>query len=461
MSLTSALSIATQSLFNATAEIENSNNNIANANTPGYSREIVELQSIASGWSGGIPQAGGGANLLGFQSVRDELLQRQIQSETQTQGQSNAQSAALAQVQPLFATSTQDIGTQMSAFFTSLSTLSTNPQSATAREGVLAAGQNLADAFNSVSGSLSQQQTALNSQVTSDVSQINTLTSQIAALNPQIASATSQGKDPGALEDQRDQLVQSLSKLVGVSETQTEDGITLTTTSGTPLVVGSTADALQTTTGADGMQHVLDAQGNDITAGLSGAGGDIGGTISVRDSSIPQLQNSLDTLANQFANAFNAVQAQGFDQNGNAGGNFFTVPATVAGSAASIKVALTNPNQVAASSDGSAGSNGNVQAMLNLQSAALPSGQSPVDTYASIVYSAGNMASQAQATSSATSSSLMQLNAQLSSVSGVSIDQESADLVQWQQSYEAAARVISTVQSLFQVTMSMGTSAAE
>lgn len=455
MSLTSSLSIATQSLFNASAEIENSNNNIANANTPGYTREVVELRSIAASWSGGTPQAGGGANLVGFQSVRDELLQRQIQAETQTKGQADAEVSAMAQVQPLFATSSQDIGTEMSALFSNLSTLSTSPQSTSAREGVLAAAQNLADAFNSVSGSLSQQQNGLNSQVTADVSQINALSSQIAALNPQIATAQSQGKDPGALEDQRDQLVQSLSKLVGISQTQTEDGITLTTTNGTPLVVGNTANALQTTTGTDGMQHVLDSNGNDITSNLSG--GDLGGVISVRDTSIPQLQNNLDTLANQFATAFNAMQTKGFDQNGNPGGPLFTVPATVAGSAASIKVAITNPSLIAASSDGSAGSNGNVQAMLDLQSAALPSGKSPVDAYAAIVYSAGNMASQAQATSSATTSSLLQLNSQLASVSGVSIDEESANLVQWQQSYEAAARVITTVQSLFQVTMQMGT----
>ena len=79
------------------------------------------------------------------------------------------------------------------------------------------------------------------------------------------------------------------------------------------------------------MQQVLDQNGTNITASLSS--GDLGGTIQTRDQTIPGLLTQLDTLANQFATAFNAAQAKGFDQNGNTGQNFFTIPATVAGSA--------------------------------------------------------------------------------------------------------------------------------
>jgi flagellar hook-associated protein 1 FlgK len=458
MSLSTSLSIATQSLFNATAEVENAHNNIANAQTPGYTREVVNLQSVSAG-SSGAPQAGGGAMVQGFQSVRDELLQGQIQSESESQGNANAQLSAMQHVEPLFTTSTQDIGTEMTALFTSLSNLSTNPENSTARQGVLSAAQNLASAFNSVSNSLTQQQTGLNSQVSQDVSQINDLASQIAALNPQIAAMTAQGKDPGALQDKRDQLVLNLSNLTNVSVTRTESGITLTTGNGTPLVLGSKAIPLQTQTGTDGLLHVMDSNGSDITSTITG--GDLGGTIAARDTNIPQLLNGLDALASQLGSAFNQVQAQGYDLNGKAGAALFSLPTSVKGAAAGIKVAVSDPSLIAASSDGSSGSGGNLQAFQALQTTALPSGQAPTDAYASLVYSAGSIVAQAQAASTASSSSLNQLNTQRNSVSGVSIDEESANLVQWQQSYEAAARVISTVQALFQVTMSMGTASAE
>jgi flagellar hook-associated protein 1 FlgK len=117
--------------------------------------------------------------------------------------------------------------------------------------------------------------------------------------------------------------------------------------------------------------------------------------------------------------------------------------------------------QIAASQDGSTGDNGNVANFNSLQTAALPSGQSPTSAYANLVFQVGNFAANATAESGATTASLLQLNDQLSSVSGVSIDQESTNLITYQTAYEAAARVVTTIQALFQVTMSMGTSAAE
>jgi flagellar hook-associated protein 1 len=458
MSLNASLSIAVQSLTAADGALQATNNNIANANTPGYSRQTVVLQSATPTDEGSI-SLGNGVVLEGFQSVRSELLQMQIQQQTQAQSGANAQLGTLQQIQPVFTTSSQDIGTQMGAFFSSLSSLSTDPTNSSLRQGVLTAGQNLASAFNSVSNTLTSTQTGLNTQVDQDVSQINQLTQQIAALNPQLAALKASGQDGGSLQDQQDQLVLSLSKLTNVAVTKTESGDTLTTGNGTPLVVGAQSDALQTTTGSDGAQHVLNQNGQDITSTLTS--GDLGGTIQTRDQIIPGLLSQLDTLADQFGNAFNAAQAQGFDQNGSVGGNFFNVPATIGGAAAAINVAITDPTAIAASSDGSSGSNGNVTTLSAVQTADLPAGETPTDTYAGLVYQVGNLTSQASAESSATTASLLQLDDQQSSISGVSIDEESTNLIRYQQAYEAAARVVTTIQALFEVTMSMGTSAAE
>ena len=104
----------------------------------------------------------------------------------------------------------------------------------------------------------------------------------------------------------------------------------------------------------------------------------------------------LNTLASQFATAFNAAQAQGFDSNGNTGRNFFTVPSSTAGAAAGISVAITNPAQIAVSSDGSAGSNGNVANLSAALTNALPSGQTAAQSYASLVYPSGQCHLQCQ-----------------------------------------------------------------
>jgi flagellar hook-associated protein 1 len=457
-SINSVLSSAVQSLIAETGALQITNNNIANANTPGYSREVPVFDEVAPTINGSS-SVGNGVVLQGYQSVRDELVSNQIQQETQAQSSANAQLNTLQQIQPTFTTSTQDIGTEMSALFTSLSSLSTDPASSSERQGVLTAGSNLAHAFNTASNVLTTQQAALNSPVGQDVSQINQLTQQIAALNPQIAQLTSTGQDGGSLQDQQDQLVLKLSSLTNVSVTQTAQGETVTTGNGTPLVVGSQSFALQSATGSNGTQHVLDSNGIDITASLSG--GSLGGMIQMRDTTIPNLLSQLDTLANQFANAFNAAQAKGFDQNGAVGGKFFNVPATVAGSAGAISMAITNPAQIAASSDGTAGSNGNVANLSAVQTSALPGGSTPGDTYANLVYQVGSLTSNANAESTATAASLLQLNDQLSSVSGVSVDQEASNLITFQTAYQAAARVVSTMQSMFTTTLAMGTTAAE
>ncbi len=451
MNLNATLSTAVQSLFVSSAEIQTTNNNIANANTPGYTRESVSLSESLPDGSG----LGTGVELTGYQSVRDELLQGQIQSQTQSQSGATAELNTMQQVQTVFSSSTSDISTQMSALFSSLSSLAATPSDSSLRQSVLTAGQNLANTFNSASTSLTSLQTSLNSQVTQDVSQINQLTQQIAALNPQIQAAQAKGQGAGTLQDQQDQLVLSLSKLTNVSTTKTENGITLTTGNGTPLVVGTNSYALQTTTGTDGMTHVLDTNGVDITSTIQG--GDLGGTLQARDKDIPAVLNKLDSLANDVATAFNAAQAKGYDANGTAGVNFFSIPSTVAGSAAGIKVSLTDPSQIAASSDGTTGSSGNLSSFADIETSKLAtSGDTPVNTYANLVYQVGTMVSTANTTVTATTSSLQQLNDQLSSVSGVSIDEESANLIRYQQAYEAAARVVNTVSTLFSVTMNMG-----
>jgi flagellar hook-associated protein 1 FlgK len=452
--LNSVLSIASQSLQAQELEMQVTNNNIANANTAGYARETVSLSEAAPTQYGNA-EVGDGVTINGVTSVRDDLLTLRIQQQTSAQSAASAQVNALDQLQTLFPSSGTSLASSLSSFFNNLSALSSDPSSSPDRATVIQSAQTLVSQFNSISAGLSGPASALNSTVTSDVSQINQLTSQAASLNQQLVEQGAQGQNTGPIGDQLNQVELQLSQLTNISVTHSNQGDTITTGSGTPLVIGSQSYALSTGTNASGNATILDGGGNDITSQISG--GDLGGTIQVRDTQIPALLNSLDTLANQFATAFNAAQAKGYDANGNAGAALFSVPATVAGSAAALSLTTTNPSAIAASSDGSSGSNGNVANLTALQNSALPSGLSATQQSANLVYQIGSYTSTATTDSTSIAQSLTSLNNEQASISGVSTDQESANLIQFQQAYEAAAKVVSTIQSLFQTTIDMVT----
>ncbi len=441
--LNTSLLISTQALEVAQGALNATSNNIANANTPGYTREVPQFSESPLSLAGN-EIIGGGVSLTGLQSVRDELLNLQIQNQTSLQSSADTQSSSLQQIQAYFTTTGTDIGSALSAFSGDLTQLSATPSNSAVQQEVLSSGQDLANAFNSTANGLTSAQSGADTQVTQTVAQINSLTSQIAQLNGQVAQLEAAGKDGGTTEDQRDQLVQQLSALTGVTVMQTSDGETITTGNGTPLVMGNSSYSLQTTTGSDGMQHVLDYTGKDITSSIQG--GQLGGAIQIRDQVIPGYLAQLNTLASQFAASFNAAQAKGFDSNGNAGQNFFSVPAS--GAAAGLSVSFTDPSLIAISSDGSAGSNGNVANLSAALTSALPSGQTVAQAYANLVDNVGTDASDASTQSTAIGQNLLQLNNQQGSVSGVSIDEETTNLIRFQTAYEAAARIVSTIQQL-------------
>jgi flagellar hook-associated protein 1 FlgK len=436
------------------AALDTTSNNIANANTPGYTREIAQFDENQENVTP-TSVSGGGVTLEGIQSVRDELLNLQIQQQTSLQSSADTQNSLLQQVQTNFSTTGNDIASELTAFSSSLAQLSATPTNTAVQQDVISAGQNLAQSFNTTAQGLQSTQSSADQQVTQTVSQINSLSQQIAQLNAQLNEPQPANSNGGTTEDQRDQLVQQLSQLTGISVSQSSDGEVITTGNGTPLVMGSQAFSLQTTTGTSGFQQVLDSNGNNITSDIQG--GQLGGAITTRDQTIPQFLSQLNSLATQFASAFNAAQAQGFDSTGNKGQAFFTVPSG-SGAAAGISVALTSGSQVAISSDGTSGSDGNIANLSAAVNNALPSGVTPANAYSNLVFSVGNAASNTSAESTAVGQNLLQLTNQQSSVSGVSIDEETTNLIRYQTAYEAAARIVSTIQALSTVTLDMGSS---
>ncbi|HTZ82396.1 MAG TPA: flagellar hook-associated protein FlgK [Candidatus Acidoferrales bacterium] len=453
-SLSSSLAIALSGLSAEEGALEATTNNVANVNTPGYSREVPEFETADPVVVDPLT-LGSGVTLKTIESVRDPILESQIQQETQTQGQLNALVSALSQTQTNFTSTTGDIGTAISNFFDSVNQLSTSPSDLSLRQNVLTAAGNVASAFNTAANNLSSQRTSLDQSVGQTVQQINQLTSQIAQLNTQISNVQNTGEDAGTFIDQRTQLIDQLSSLIDVSTIPTDNTLTLTTASGTPLVVGQTSFQLTTQLDSSGTQHIF-SQGSDVTSTI--VSGQLGGILEARDQQIPAFQTQLDTLASGFANSVNQVQTAGYDLNGNAGSNLFTPPPSGSGAAASLSVAITDPALIAASSDGTSGSNGNAEAMYALRNQGIISGQSPTDYYSGIVFNVGSAVSNANASQSASNLVLQQLNDQRSSVSGVSLDEEAANMMRYQQAYAASAQVISSINTMMEDIINMKTS---
>ena len=327
---------------------------MANVNTPGYSREVPIL---AASDPITIPPLtyGSGVTLKSIESVRDSILESQIQQETQTQGQLGALVSALTQTQSSFTSTSGDIGTAISKFFNSINQLSTSPADVSLRQNVLTAAGNVASAFRVASNNLMAQRLGLDQNVDQSVGQINQLTGQIARLTSQISNIENVGENAGTFIDQRTQLIDQLSGLIDVSVVPSGKTIMLTTASGTALVAGNTSFQLSTRMNSSGMKQIF-AQGSDVTASI--VAGELGELFQARDQEIPDIQSQLDTLAAGLANAVNGVQTSGYDLDGNAStGNvlFSAPPASGVGAAATISVAISDPRLLAASSDGTGG----------------------------------------------------------------------------------------------------------
>jgi flagellar hook-associated protein 1 FlgK len=395
-------------------------------------------------------------------SQRDRILEIRVQQQTQAQSQSAVVDSTLTQVENIFSlsssttsASTTVLGTAAENFWTSLSALSSNPADTATKQGVLSAATALASAFNSAANQVAQIKSGLDLQAVSIVSQVNSLSATIADLNKKIA-VLSPAADAGTLEDARQTAIAQLSTYIGVDQATSENnGITLTTGSGQLLVGGNVAYPLRTST-VGGSVHIFSTTSSeDLTTQITG--GQLGGVIVARDTALPAVMSSLDTLASSIATSVNAQNAAGLDGYGHAGGNLFNVPSSVSGAASAITASVTDPKLVAAAGAGEGSSgNSNAQALAGLATSSIVSGTTASDFFAAFLGQLGTAAAAATSYNTQQLATLTQLTTQRDSLSAVSLDHEAADLTQYQRSYQAAARVFSVVDSLMAGAINLG-----
>jgi flagellar hook-associated protein 1 FlgK len=454
---------ADQAALNATA------NNVANQNTAGYTRQVASFSSGDTVTLSGLGGANGVRNISGpsvtTTSARDRVLEQRVQQQMQLQSSTSAQSGALAQIQDVFnvsggsttAGSTQ-IGTALDTFFSSLTALAGDPAGAATQQGVLSAAQNLASQFNSASTQLAQVGSSLNGDLSTSVTAVNSLTKTIAGLNRQIAEV-SPNADAGPLEDQRQLAIEQLSQYVGLDQIRTENnGIALTTQGGAVLVSGATASALTATT-TGGTTRIFDSSGTDVSAGIQG--GSIGGQLTAQNLDLPAVTSALDALAYRVATAVNAQNQAGTTTTGAAGGAIFSVPATAAGAAATISVIPTSAGAIASAGTGEGESgNGNATALANLALTTDATGTTISGSLGVMLAQVGSSASSLSEQNTTQQATLTQLTTQRDSTSAVSLDTEAANLSQYQKSYQAAAQLLTVLDSLMATAINLGTQTA-
>jgi len=458
--LTGLLYLSQNSLDATQAALDITSNNVANANTPGYTDEVATWNELDTVSLSGNAASGMGATVSAV-SQRDPVLNQRVQQQTQSVSASSAENTALSDLQSIFGLTTNSsssasttLGTDINAFFNSFSSLQASPSDASVRQAVLSAASTLATDFNSAASTISQQTAGLNQQATAVVSNVNSLLNSLAQLNLQITS-TSPNADAGTLEDQRQQDLTQLSGLVGFDQIKSaNNGLTLTTANGQPLLSEGQTFPL-TTSLVSGNVHIIAGSGQDITSTLTG--GQLGGILTSRDQDLTQASAALDSLAYSIGSAVNTQNQAGLDASGNPGSAIFTLPTSASGAASAIALATTDPSAIAAAAagQGSSGST-NASALAGLANSNLVNGQPPTTFFASFLTQLGSKVAQVQQENTTQQASLTQLTTQQSATSSVSLDQEAANLTLYERSYDAAAKVFTIVDELMAVAINLG-----
>ncbi len=315
-------------------------NNVANATTPGYSRQLASLTERTPDATAGT-YIGNGVDLTGVSRAYDQFAVNQLRTGTGVLSQQTAYLNIANQVDTLVGGSTNGVSSAITSFFNAWQTLASNPSSVSNRQNVLSQAQGLASSLSQTASQLNALNANANSQIQSTVGTINSLAASIAKLNQTIAVATgaTSGSSPNDLLDQRDQLLTQLSALTSVKTNLESNGaIDVFIGNGQPLVIGTQTTPLAT------VPNGYDATKLDISYGGGAAkqvitssltGGQLGGLLQVSSQLIQPTLNALGQVATGVAVLVNSQQAQGFDQNAKLGQAIFTVAAPQALGAAS------------------------------------------------------------------------------------------------------------------------------
>ncbi len=455
--LNGILNIARDALQTSQAELDTTGHNIANASTDGYTRQRVVTEA-STPLQTTFGYLGSGVEINRIEGVRDAYVNSQVMNLNSGLSQSAADQQTLTAVQGIFSetsTSTGGLTAQLNAFFSAFQTLSQNPEDTGIRQTVLQTGINVATTFNNLNTQLQNAKYQVGQQIDADVTKINQLASTIAGINQQILANAGSSRNSSDLQDQLNSAVSELSNLVNVKVVTDANGAANVTAGGAVLVAAGNAYQFKMTQTATGI--TVGRADSSVPATVSS--GEIASLINSYDNLIPTYSAQLDSIANTLVKTINSFNSTGYtlSTNGNppeTGKTFFQ--GTSAGSIQISPDILSNLNNIAASSSGDPGNGENAAAMANvLNAAVMGNGQSILNAYEALVNRVGTDTQQAGNNVQTLQTEQNQMKAYQTSISGVSLDQELTNMIQYQHSFEAAAKVVTTADSMYQTIIGM------
>ncbi len=459
--LSSIMNTSMSALQTQQAAIDVTSTNIANANTDGYCRQAVVIETNG-GCSTSYAILSSGVKATDVERIHDEFLTRQLISEYEELGYCETRSKYLESVEAVLIES-EDYGLNkaLSEFWNGWQAVADDPSDSTARSVLASDAKILAETFNGLSSDLRETQKGIDEDLKTTVDEINRLVQEIAGLNQKILQAQASGRNANTYQDSLDSLVLELSKRVDITTYENDNNQTcVQLANGKPLVEGTSTWSLSTRTNAStGLKDVtwVDESGDSTVISGDIAGGELGGMLEVRDKVIPGYQEKLNGLASTLIEQVNALQTSGYDLYGNTGLAFFTGT-----SAADMEVSasiLDDPGTIAAAADADSvpGGGTNAAAIADLQNSFLMNDGTSTfgDFYEALISELGAAVESAESEYRNQEEVVQQYENYRDSVSGVSMDEENANLVLYQNAYEAAAKVISVLDELWEALLDM------
>ncbi|MDL1962767.1 MAG: flagellar hook-associated protein FlgK [Deltaproteobacteria bacterium] len=444
--------------------IDVTGHNIANVNTPGYSRQRVNMETNEP-VSSSPGQIGTGVKAAEIQRIYDRFVGAQINNENQNLGNWEAQKGVLEKVEIFFDESSEyGLNQAMSEFWNAWQDLANNPSDHEGRAALLSKSETMTDTFNNTYSNLTQIQREIDVNIMGTVKEINLITERIAGLNEKIAGIEVGEQNANDHRDTRNLLLKDLSLMIDIDSFENSDGkVTVLTAGGRPLVENISSWNLSTKADDSGFQDIAwtDSDGNPVNITDSISGGKLKGWLEVRDVTIPDYSSKLNDLAKGISNGVNALHQDGLGLNDDvvAERNFFT--GTTALDIAVNPVIIDDVNNIAAagSLDGLPGGNSNAIKIANLQNKLTINGDPPTatfdDYYNSLVSDVGSEVQKATVNFNHQSSMVTHLDNYRESVSGVSLDEEMVNLIKFQHGYNAAAKLISVADELLDRVINM------
>jgi flagellar hook-associated protein 1 len=456
MAIFPPLSIGRSALLAHQRALQVTGANVANVETPGYSRQRAVLEAIPG-------TAGHGVFVSGIERIVDRFLAARSLLQTSVESGVRAERDLLDRVQPYFPTDDTSIGNAIDEFFGAVSNLSTRPEDIPSRNDVLARANALAGRFNRTAGGIAVLQREADDRIRAEVAEADALVARIADLNKAIGTSEVNGGSANELRDARDHALEQLAERFEVRGVERDDGTVdvFLASSGAALVVGRDAARLAVQNGpANGLDGAplavvgtISASGAFLT--LPGAyGARVGALGELRDTTLPDFAADLDALATTLRDAVNAVQtdAAGRDLDGIVGAALFTGTG-----AADLAVALTDPRDIAAAQSANPSDNANALALVNVQLAAQAGlgGLTLSEGFGAIQSGIGTAVRSAAERTVVEQGVAGSLRAQRDSVSGVNLEEEFTDLIRFQRGFQAAAQLISVSDRLLEELVSV------